>query len=364
MSVFYLALILSLIIGGLIEYWVVKFAYRNRLFDKPNARKLHKEAIPRLGGLAFAPTLLIVTLLLTLWDSPSGPISFHVEDNMHLLLPLLITSAIIFALGIIDDLVGLRYRTKFIGQALAGVVMCAMGIYLTDLHGMFFLNQLPAWLGWIITIFAIIYVTNAINFVDGIDGLASSLCAITLIYDAVAFVKVKMIIMAVLAIILLASLLPFMLMNMFGSSHGRTKTFMGDTGAMFLGLTLTYFGVLLNSETVAYDYNFNQFVFAFAPLVLPCFDVIRVVAHRVRNHKSPFLADKNHIHHKFIALGLSPHATLAVVFSTAVFLMLAVLWGSIYIDPTLLLILSFIVWMICNYTLTHLIRKKPKYEKS
>lgn len=359
-QIYLLAILFSLIVGFVMEFSVVRMAYRKKIFDKPNSRKLHSEPIPRLGGIIFAPVIFIVLVLLIIWDYPDGKFSIAASDGVGSMLSLLGAGGVMFAFGVVDDFLGLRYRTKFIGQIIAGFILCGMGCYIDNLHGLFGLHELSTPVGWILTVFAVIYVTNAINFVDGIDGLASGLCAIALTYDAVAFYITDMMLFSVMSVVALVVLIPFMIMNLYGTSKGRTKTFMGDTGSLFLGLFLVYLGIMLNSPVSNYHLDYNQFVFAFVPLTLPCYDVLRVVAHRVRNGQSPFLADKNHIHHKLLALGLSQQPIRWILLLTSVLMTIVLLWCTKYIDSTIVLVCSIALWLAANYLLTMKMKNKNK----
>ena len=160
------------------EWAVVKMAYKKGLFDKPNERKIHTAKIPRLGGIVIFPFTLI-GLVLLLMTNPQLFHSLFLNYKLELL-GIFSSVAIVYMFGIADDLMGIRYRNKFVAQILSGVVLCSCGLIIDNLHGFMGIGQLPNVLAWGLTIFTVIYVSNAFNFIDGIDGLAGSLSLIAL----------------------------------------------------------------------------------------------------------------------------------------------------------------------------------------
>lgn len=311
LSIFFILLVLCCFafIG---EKTIVKSAYRLRLFDKPNERKIHTTKIPRLGGLIIFPTILVGLLLLKLL----APAFFkHIFISNELLIyGLLASLAVVFICGLVDDIVGIRYRNKFVAQILAGIALCSCGIVIDDLHGLFLIGRLHPAAAWLLTIFTVIFVTNAINFIDGIDGLAGNLTIMALICYGIIFVMTETTIMILLCIFVAISLIALLIHNMLGRADRHTKVFMGDGGSLTLGVFLCMCAITVNHVAVHDEYvSINPSIYAIAPLLLPCFDVVRVVLYRYIHGKNVFKADKSHIHHKFLELGFTQFQTLLII---------------------------------------------------
>lgn len=375
-----LTLLVSVGISSIVIPNIIKFAFKKHLFDEHNERKIHTGAVPRLGGLAFFPvalfTMAIVVALIYLLANyvhhTDGLFITHfastgwITDIGPSILLGLCAVMILYATGIIDDLKGLRYREKFMAQIAAGILVCLSGIYIKDLHGIFFLHEIPVWAGWCITIFAIVFITNAINFIDGIDGLASSICSIALLYYAVSFAMFGRMGYAMLAISIMGAVLPFLWYNVFGTAERHNKIFMGDTGSLFLGLVLAALGTVLNNfgDEMTGECVPNAFVFAFAPLAVPCYDVLRVVLHRVRNHRNAFKPDRNHFHHKLMDCGLGQHGALGVLLLVDAVMIVFTLVSSMFIEVNIVLVVSLICWSLLSIYLSRVIKRRAKTEET
>ncbi len=358
--------LLSLVITWLLIPRIIKFAFSKQLFDKPSERKIHHGSVPRLGGLTFFPvsifsigvvvavfTLLAPTSALAFWIAPDW-----VDKHYVRLLLALCAAMILYVFGVADDLNGVRYRNKFLAQIVAGLLMCLSGVWLDNLQGIFGLNELSPWVGWPITVFAIVFITNAINFIDGIDGLASGLCSIGLVYYGCTLSLYGKGGYALLAFSALGAVLAFMWYNLHGTAEKKNKIFMGDTGSLFLGLLLAAMGITLNRVAIGNSAGINPFALAFAPLIVPCFDVLRVVLHRVRHHKNPFKPDKNHIHHKFMALGMSQRHVLVIILCMSIAMIAISNTLAAYLNVNVVLIADFVLWMAFNYWITQKRYKK------
>jgi len=362
------SLVVSFIVSWLIITMVTRLAYRKQIFDKPNRRKIHVVAVPRLAGVAFFPATLFAMLAVAVIARNVYPDYFGVKFtdtqwvNVHITIGVLSLAAamVIYFVGIIDDLHGVRYRTKFVAQIIAGLCLCFSGLWINDLHGIMGLHEVSPWIGWPVTIFAIVFITNAINFIDGIDGLASGLCVMAMIYYIIVLLLTNSTQYAILAGAVLGALLPFLWINLMGTSEKRTKSFMGDTGSLFLGLIVATLGVVINWRLPESECAPNVLAVAFAPLILPCYDAVRVVIHRLRNHRNPFKADRNHIHHKFVALGFNQHQALVAVLVLAVFLSLITVYMSAWWGGNVALVLSMALWGLFNIWLTKIIKKQNK----
>lgn len=332
---------------------IINVSFKKGFFDKPNDRKVHESNnIPRLGGVCFFPiTTFVFTMVLTIGFrmSESWILSIFDIHVSHFLYGAA-CAFILFCLGVLDDIWGVRYRAKFIGQIIAGILLCLSGLWIYNLHGIFGVERIPAYIGFPITIFAIVFITNAINFIDGIDGLASSISLLALVYYMFGFMYFEKYDYALLAMAVAGPVAGFMIYNLFGKPQRHTKIFMGDTGSLFLGFVLSVLGIALN-RFAGNNGVYNPMTLGFAPMLLPCFDVVRVVLVRHRQGHNPFIADKNHIHHKLVSMGMSQHVVLIIVdLLTILFAFLAILLAR-YINVNLTLILLSVMWIIMHIIL-------------
>lgn len=356
-----LSLGISIVLTGLIIPKILVIAFRKNLFDSMDERKIHRGVVPRLGGMAFLPALtfafsLIIGLNLRFYPDDIVPALVEAVIPIFFLICALM---LIYLVGLADDLVGVRYRAKFILQIVGGVLVIASGMWISNLHGFLWIGEWPDWIGWIVTVFCIIYVVNAVNLIDGIDGLASGLSAVALIWYSYVFYISGEYACLLLAGATLGTLVPFFYFNVFGNATNHTKIFMGDTGSLTIGLMLVFFAIEVLNIGVGNPVESgkdNLFIMAVSPLLLPCFDVARVFFHRVRHGHNPFLPDKCHIHHKLLALGLPQwQALIGIVFTDMLFVLVNVAFSSV-MQPTWIIVCDLMLWVAMNMLLTKLIR--------
>ena len=352
---FYLlgAFIVAMIIANIVLPNILLISHKKRLFDMPDERKVHHAPIPRLGGLAFFPVMLItmggLVLVHHLMGLNSG--SLHGEVPYEFL-ALLVGSMMLFLVGLADDLIGVGYKKKFLVQIVAASLLVASGVWIKSLDGLFGIYQLSPWVGMPFTVLIVVYVTNAINLIDGIDGLASGLCAISLVALAGLHIWLGLYSYALLCISALGVIMPFWYYNVFGNEMRGRKLFMGDSGSLSLGYIISFLMIHLSTVDVhpraVSDYNM---VLAFTTMLVPLLDVVRVVGHRLRNKKNPFLPDKNHIHHKLLRCGLKVRQVMvSICLLSLMFILINVaLIGDINI--TYILGIDIVVWIVFHLIL-------------
>lgn len=364
---FYLlgAFIVAMIIANIVLPNILLISHKKRLFDMPDERKVHHAPIPRLGGLAFFPVMLITIGGLVLVHHLMGLNSGAMQGEApYEYLALLVGSMMLFLVGLADDLIGVGYKKKFMVQILAASLLVASGVWIKSLDGLFGVYQVSPWFGMSFTVLIVVYVTNAINLIDGIDGLASGLCAISLVALAGLHVWLGLYSYALLCISALGVIMPFWYYNVFGNEMRGRKLFMGDSGSLSLGYIISFLMIHLSTVDVhpraVSDYNM---VLAFTTMLVPLLDVVRVVGHRLRNKKNPFLPDKNHIHHKLLRCGLKVRQVMvSICLLSLMFILINVaLIGDINI--TYILGIDIVVWIVFHLILDvilHTRRSKPE----
>lgn len=345
---------------GVLIPQILLISFRRNLFDMPNGRKIHQGAVPRLGGIAFKPVVFFsVVLLLGVCQLLGyGDMLGGIASEFCSLAFGFCSIMVLYLVGMADDLIGIRYRAKFVAQIACGLMVIAGGLWLDNLHGIFLIYNIPAWVGWSVTVLAVVFIINAINLIDGIDGLASGLCGVAMLFYGVIFLMAHEYIYAMLAFATLGVLVPFFYYNVFGDAKRGRKIFMGDTGSLTIGMMLCILSLKVcrcfpDDTSASLP---NVFVLAYSPLIIPCFDVVRVYFHRVRNGKNPFLPDKNHIHHKLLAIGMRQRAAMITIVSVSVLFILCNILLSMYIGVTPLLLADVLIWTVANVWLTRRIR--------
>ena len=360
----------STILSGIIIPQILLIAFRKKLFDEPNDRKIHKCAVPRLGGLAFMPSILLSICFVAGTMFLIGqhyPTSLNISSLIHnpttpsLIIPILFglcALMIMYLVGIADDLIGVKYRAKFCAQILAGLILAVAGVRIDSFNGMLGIYELPALIAWPLTIFLVVFITNAINLIDGIDGLASGLSGIAMMFYGFFFMAANKWTYAMISFAALGTMVPFFYYNVFGNPAQGNKIFMGDTGSLTTGLVLSFLSLQLagidNKTTIAAD----ALVIAFAPLAIPCLDVVRVFVHRVIRGNSPFLPDRVHIHHKLLALGIPQRPAMILILAASAGVIGINLLISPNVDTFMIIVIDFSLWVVANYWLTKAIRAR------
>ncbi|MBD5358690.1 MAG: undecaprenyl/decaprenyl-phosphate alpha-N-acetylglucosaminyl 1-phosphate transferase [Bacteroides sp.] len=353
----------ALVLVGFLIPQILVISFRKNLFDKVDARKVHKGVVPRLGGVAFFPAILF-SMALVAGINLRAPFENDLDQFVVSAVPIcymICAVLLMFLIGITDDLVGARYKVKLAIQILSSLLIIASGMTIDNFQCFLWLHELPLVGVWIVTSFVVVYVVNAVNLIDGIDGLASGLCGLAFIFYAVIFYLGGNYLYSILCSASLGALVPFFYYNVFGSIKKQKKIFMGDTGALTTGMILAFcFIAMLHVDTSSAPVECNSLVIAISPLVIPCFDVVRVSLHRVRQHRNPFLPDKSHIHHKLLALGLTQHSALCLIVAFAIVFILLNMLLSPYMNPTVILCLDVVVWTSVNIALTRAIKAREK----
>ncbi|MBO4475715.1 MAG: undecaprenyl/decaprenyl-phosphate alpha-N-acetylglucosaminyl 1-phosphate transferase [Bacteroidales bacterium] len=359
-SYFYLILfidfVLALAVGAAIVKLLLVVSYKNRIFDIPDERKVHKIPVPRLGGMSFMPTLMIVTAFSIGFLYRLGIMSAPDPDaTMIIRLTFMLGSAmLLYVLGILDDLSDLSYKMKFLVQFLASSILVSSGIWLNSFYGLFGIERIPFYIGMPFTVLLFMFITNAINMIDGIDGLASGIAMITLGILAFIFIRERRFIYSTVSVTMLGAVLAFWLFNVFGSSKKKTKLYMGDTGSLTLGLIICFLIVSICSfgGRNGMITNGKYIIIIFSSLLIPLMDVIRLFVTRIINHKSPFEADDNHIHHLLMRCGLTMRQTLVVIlgmdFSIVVLnaLMTRLFISNLTLCINLLFVVDIVIYLI------------------
>ncbi|RRD79501.1 undecaprenyl/decaprenyl-phosphate alpha-N-acetylglucosaminyl 1-phosphate transferase [Alloprevotella sp. OH1205_COT-284] len=319
---------------------------RRGLYDMPNERKVHHNKIPRLGGLLFAPCMglgMAAAYALLAAYEPQEELPVFRLSTMLLIVGLFM----IYLVGILDDILGLKASFKFTIQLAATLFMPLCGLYINNLYGFCGIYEIPLWMSYPLTVFICLLIVNSVNLIDGIDGLSSGLSMIALSAFALLFWQLHVIAYTLLAVGLVGSVLSFFFFNMFGSESKGTKTFMGDTGSLVLGYALAYLSIkyAMHNPHVL-PLRPHGFLVAYTLLIVPCFDLTRVAFGRLLRREGIFHPDKSHLHHRCLAAGFSMHQSLALILLLQAVLNVLNLGGYflLHIDTTVIVVVDIVVF--------------------
>ena len=342
-------MILALIIAFLISVTtipvVIRVAILKRLVDTPDDnRKVHKRAIPFLGGVS-----IFLGLILGFTISYGFNIG-ELEPSTMAYLVAAIT--IIFFIGLKDDIVGLSPLKKLIAQMVCAFIIVVLAdIRIPSMYGIFGITQLPLAVSYALSVFAYIVIVNSINLVDGLDGLAGGVGLIACIFFGLWFYEYGDMALAMVCGAMGGSLLGFLVYN-----FSPAKIFMGDGGSLTVGTVLAFLALAMlntphSSEVGMIMSKISRPVAAMAFLCYPLLDTLRVFTIRAIRGESPFTADKRHIHHHLIAHGATHRkAAIAIYLFSGVIGVIAMYSGLL--EPTYSFALTFSLALIVSQLMT------------
>jgi UDP-GlcNAc:undecaprenyl-phosphate/decaprenyl-phosphate GlcNAc-1-phosphate transferase len=341
---------------------LIKVAILKNLIDLPSEeRKIHKRAIPTIGGIIiYAATLFSFSLWYNIEELHEYSLIYESVKEFQILIA---TSLVLFFVGVKDDIIGTAPVKKLFAHVVVGLILILMGhVRITGLHGVFGVEEIPDWGSIFLSLFTYIVVVNAMNLIDGVDGLAAGVGFLATVFFGTWFVFANEYTLASLSFALAGSLLGFLVFN-----FSPAKIFMGDSGSLIIGM----FIYVLSAELIEFPadrldnfwVNVSNPVFAIAALIYPLTDTLRVFVIRAIKGQSPFSADRNHLHHRLIDCGYSHAKTVIIIYIFTV-LTVGVSLLSYYISTSLSLLTVmacsgiFILWVL----LAHKVKSKKLEE--
>ncbi len=317
---------------------IIRISYYKQLYAIENERTSHTNNTPTLGGLAVFAGFTLAIILFSHRDA---------APELAYILGGLIT---IFFIGIKDDILVIDPRKKFLGQILASMIVIWLGgFFLSDFHNVFGIGKVPYLLSLPFTLFVFLLIINGYNLIDGIDGLASGIGFLTSAFYGIWFILTGNINYGILSFSLAGTLIAFFWFNVFSE---KNKIFLGDTGAMIIGLIIAVLTVkfLESNLTVTGKFKFNSApAIAISLLIIPLFDTLRIFLLRLINGKSPFKADHNHIHHLLLTSGFSHLGITIILLLINILLIIFVLLfqdlGSVILTLLMLILMIFFTFV-------------------
>lgn len=332
------SLLAAVVLSFAIMPLVIKLAFKIGAVDIPtDGRRMHNHPIPLLGGLAIIAAFLVSAIICSFYDH---------SLNLQQILP---GALIIAVLGIIDDKHALPAWPKFFVQCIAAGIAVAAGVRVTTIN--LFNNYIYFdYLSIPITILWIVGITNAVNFIDGLDGLAAGVASI-----ASGSMLIVALMRGQLAVALLTAALLGGCLGLLPYNRNPARVFMGDTGATFLGFVLAIISV-----QGLFKYTVISFLLPLLILGLPIFDTLSAIVRRLWEHKSPFTADRNHVHHKLIDMGLTQKQAVRTLYMiSSVLGVVAILFASASANAGMhFLLIGFAVIVVIYLSIVLIIRHR------
>ena len=334
-----IGIVIAFILGLFIVPIVISYSEKKGLMDYPGGRKIHSHPVSRLGGVSIWLCTIIALISVIM-------VTYY--PHRRLLSGLMMGSSLMFLLGLIDDIYGLKAKFKFTIQVAIATIVYCLGVKVTTIYlpilGLVELHPLLSYLG---TIGWIVGISNAVNFIDGVDGLAGSVITVSSVTLGLIALVQSDAVSALIAFILAGAMLGFLAYN-----FHPAKIFMGDSGALFGGFLLATLSVTYQMKST----DLTMYV-PFLVLALPICDIVFSSLRRIFKGISPFEADANHIHHKLLKFGLSQNqAVLLLVCFTVI--MGAVASFIVSADTV-----KYFIYAVILSTIMIILNRYAKYER-
>jgi UDP-N-acetylmuramyl pentapeptide phosphotransferase/UDP-N-acetylglucosamine-1-phosphate transferase len=282
---------------------IQKIFINKKKFDDFNHRTSHNTLATKTGGISIFLCLFIISVF------------YYIKGVEIYDFSLLIPVSIMFIIGVYDDLYNADFKLKFILQIIVAKIIIDQGFVIDSFHGVFGIYELPRIFSQIFTGFVFLVIVNAINFIDGIDGLAiTEVIKTILIIELISVEKTPL---NLIGLIVIFSLIPLYYFNY----KRKKKIFLGDGGSLFLGTLISIYIFYLLSENYNPKASFmiNKALLSIIIIIYPLIDLLRVFIIRIYNKRSPFIADKNHIHHKILDIVKSHFLTVITIQVISIF---------------------------------------------
>ncbi len=284
---------LSIFFAFIIQKIFIKY----RKFDDFNHRTSHSSLATKTGGISLFLSLFIFSTI------------YYLRGIEIFDYSILIPISIMFIVGVYDDLYNADFKLKFILQIIVAKIIIDNGFIIDSFHGVFGVYELPRIFSQIFTVFVFLIIVNAINFIDGIDGLAiTEVIKTILLIEIISAEKTPL---NIIGLMVIFSLMPLYYFNY----KKNNKIFLGDGGSLLLGtfVSIYIFYLLGENYNIKTSFIINKALLSIIIMIYPLIDLLRVFMIRIYNKKSPFIADKNHIHHRILNIVKSHFLTVIII---------------------------------------------------
>lgn len=323
---FFLSLIISIILTPIVR----KIGYKVKALDYPNDRKVHDKPIPRIGGIAFYLSILLTNLIF---------------NKTIIVEKILLGGSLIFIIGLVDDFIELKPAPKFWLTFLAILISVFIGIRLESFKIPYTNISISGWLAYVFSFLWLLGISNAMNFIDGLDGLAAGVSAISSFSLLIIALLLKRIESAIFLSSMLGGALGFLFFN-----FPPASIIMGDSGAMFLGF-------LLSAISITGVLKFSTLINLFVPIMIlgfPILDTIFSIIRRIAEGRAPWKFDKDHIHHRFLKIGMDTRQSIGFIYLITISMsLIAIILSLLYYNREISLLiligsLSLIIFILAK----------------
>ncbi|QTV04596.1 glycosyltransferase family 4 protein [Faecalibacter bovis] len=321
---------------------IIRISHKKGLMDAPNERSSHVFKVPTLGGVALFFGIVVSTSIF----------ATELGSNYAFFLSAI---TILFFVGLMDDLLVVAPDKKLYAQIISiTLIVFGSGIMINSLYGLLGINEIPYWIGVLLTYFVFIILINAYNLIDGIDGLASGIGIVISFAFIFIFYRIFDYSIGILAISVVAVLIGFLKYNLSKSN----KIFMGDTGSMVIGFIITFMAIRFLYMAGLPNYKIES-----APVILlfifciPVIDTLNVFIIRLLIKKHPLHPDKNHLHHQLLKLGLN-HIQTSIILVTINIIFIAVGYFLRYLEINKL----FLIFILLSTSFVVILRYITHYK--
>lgn len=294
-----LAFVIAAGVALLITPGVILLAAKTGAMDAPDARKVHKKPIPRIGGIGIYAAFMVAMLSVLSFVDVTAEVKTEI-------IGLMVGGSLIVLVGVIDDYKNLPAKVKLVGQIIAAAVLVIVFDvridFITDPFGDYIYTE---WLAVPLTIFWIVGLTNTVNLIDGLDGLAAGVATIAAVTIMMVALQQSIMLVAVLTAALAGAAFGFLYYN-----FNPARIFMGDSGSMFLGFMLagiSVIGAVKSAATIA-------LIVPILALGLPILDTTFAIVRRYRGGVPIFKPDKGHLHHRLLDLGFTQRQAVLLMY--------------------------------------------------
>lgn len=325
-----IVLIITLALSLSLTPLMIRLAPVLGALDKPNERKVHQGLMPRLGGLAIYLAFVCGVLLL---DKTTDLFA-----GSSVLIYLLLSCGLVVACGFVDDIINISPKIKLLIQVAAALLFIQGGAYVDFITNPFTGGQISlGFLGIPVTVLWLVGISNAVNLIDGLDGLSAGTSAIAALTMAFVCWTQGNLAIAFLALILAMAILGFLRYN-----FNPARIFMGDCGSLFLGFALAALAVMGLSKAATTISIFIPFLI----LGIPVFDTFFAVIRRLSLRRPIMEADKGHLHHQLLALGLNQRQTVLCIYGVNILMGSAAILLAVLTAPQAILVLLLVTVLI------------------
>lgn len=302
----------SVILNIICLVFVQKYFIKKNKIALVKARSSHNSNATNSGGVSLFLTIFLISSTL------------YIQGIEIFDYKILVPISLITLIGFYDDLYEVDYKLKLLFQIITAKIIIDQGFIINNLHGVLGIFELSSIYAQVLTIFIIVAIINSINFIDGIDGLALAVLSIFII--SFEFFAINFYAFESLSLVLISASIPMWYFNY----RQRNKIFLGDSGSLMIGSIISIYviSILSNNYLIQDKYDVNKIVYVISILLYPIVDIIRVFFIRVSKGISPFIADKNHIHH--LLLNKFIHHYKVVIFITLVNIIFIILVQGLF----------------------------------